>query len=273
MVARCRLKEAVGHPWVRVKPCRRYQHAVASPPRRARPGDGDTWMVGPIHARPQHRQSRACPRSVRSVTGATECPHGGRRRLRPRRSWTPPSWDEMVRTHSARRLPAAYRLTGNHTTPRTSPRTSSSGSSVPVDLQPGTFERLHRITTNLFLDQVRRQQRIRFDALADDAGERRLPRPRPGAGLRRTTSTTTCSARSTRSAGLPRRRGPLRHRGPLVRGDPATSTSPARSAAGSIAAGRSCARNHQPPVARRSTSECCSRPRRSHAALSRRPRT
>ncbi|MCW2726798.1 MAG: sig23, partial [Frankiales bacterium] len=32
---------------------------------------------------------------------------------------------------------------------------------------------LHRITTNLFLDMVRRKARIRFDALADDA--ERLP--------------------------------------------------------------------------------------------------
>jgi RNA polymerase sigma-70 factor (ECF subfamily) len=38
---------------------------------------------------------------------------------------------------------------------------------------PGTFEGwLHRITTNLFLDMVRRRQRIRFDALGDDAAER-----------------------------------------------------------------------------------------------------
>ncbi|NLF03444.1 MAG: RNA polymerase sigma factor SigE, partial [Actinomycetales bacterium] len=37
--------------------------------------------------------------------------------------------------------------------------------------QPGTFEGwLHRITTNLFLDQVRRKNRIRFEALADDGG-------------------------------------------------------------------------------------------------------
>ena len=44
---------------------------------------------------------------------------------------------------------------------------------------PGTFEGwLHRITTNLFLDQVRRKQRIRFDALADDAADR-LPGREP----------------------------------------------------------------------------------------------
>ena len=38
---------------------------------------------------------------------------------------------------------------------------------------PGNFEGwLHRITTNLFLDGARRKQRIRFDALSDDATER-----------------------------------------------------------------------------------------------------
>ena len=46
---------------------------------------------------------------------------------------------------------------------------------------PGTFEGwLHRITTNLFLDQARRKSKIRFDALADDAETRmpsRLPSP------------------------------------------------------------------------------------------------
>ena len=44
---------------------------------------------------------------------------------------------------------------------------------------PGTFEGwLHRITTNLFLDGVRRKKRIRFDALADDAHDR-LPGREP----------------------------------------------------------------------------------------------
>jgi RNA polymerase sigma-70 factor (ECF subfamily) len=33
--------------------------------------------------------------------------------------WTPPSWDEVVRTHSARVYRLAYRLTGNPTTPKT----------------------------------------------------------------------------------------------------------------------------------------------------------
>jgi RNA polymerase sigma-70 factor (ECF subfamily) len=84
--------------------------------------------------------------------------------------WTPPSWDEVVRAHSARVYRLAYRLTGNphdaeDLTQEVFVRVFRSLSSYT----PGTFEGwLHRITTNLFLDQVRRKQRIRFDALPDD---------------------------------------------------------------------------------------------------------
>ncbi len=85
--------------------------------------------------------------------------------------WTPPSWDEVVRTHSARVYRLAYRLTGNQydaedLTQEVFVRVFRSLSSYT----PGTFEGwLHRITTNLFLDMVRRKARIRFDALPDDA--------------------------------------------------------------------------------------------------------
>lgn len=90
-------------------------------------------------------------------------------------SWTPPSWDEVVRAHSARVYRLAYRLTGNRhdaedLTQEVFVRVFRSLSSYT----PGTFEGwLHRITTNLFLDSVRRKARIRFDALPDDA--ERLP--------------------------------------------------------------------------------------------------
>ncbi len=85
-----------------------------------------------------------------------------------------PSWDEVVREHSARIYRLAYRLTGN----------VQDAEDLTHDVfirvfrslntyQPGTFEGwLHRITTNLFLDRMRRKQRIRFDALADDAAAR-----------------------------------------------------------------------------------------------------
>lgn len=48
-----------------------------------------------------------------------------------------------------------------------------------ANFKPGTLDGwLHRITTNLFLDQARRKSRIRFDGLADDA-ESRLPSTQP----------------------------------------------------------------------------------------------
>jgi RNA polymerase sigma-70 factor (ECF subfamily) len=94
--------------------------------------------------------------------------------------WTPPSWEEIVRTHSARVYRLAYRLTGDQhdaedLTQEVFVRVFRSLSSYT----PGTFEGwLHRITTNLFLDQVRRKRRIRFEGLADDAHER-LPGREP----------------------------------------------------------------------------------------------
>lgn len=92
----------------------------------------------------------------------------------PTAEWAVPSWDEVVRTHSARVYRLAYRLTGNahdaeDLTQDVFVRVFRSLSSYT----PGTFEGwLHRITTNLFLDMMRRRARIRFEALADDAPER-----------------------------------------------------------------------------------------------------
>lgn len=84
--------------------------------------------------------------------------------------WTPPSWDEVVREHSGRVYRLAYRLTGNvhdaeDLTQDVFVRVFRSLSSYT----PGTFEGwLHRITTNVFLDLVRRRQRIRMEALPEE---------------------------------------------------------------------------------------------------------
>lgn len=90
-------------------------------------------------------------------------------------TWTPPSWDEVVRTHSARVYRLAYRLTGNpHDAEDLTQEVFVRVFRSLASYTPGTFEGwLHRITTNLFLDTVRRKQRIRFDALPEDA--ERLP--------------------------------------------------------------------------------------------------
>jgi RNA polymerase sigma factor (sigma-70 family) len=94
--------------------------------------------------------------------------------------WAAPSWDEIVRAHSGRVYRLAYRLAGNQ----------HDAEDITQDVfirvfrslesyTPGTFEGwLHRITTNLFLDLVRRRARIRFDALPEDSGDR-LPGTAP----------------------------------------------------------------------------------------------
>jgi RNA polymerase sigma factor (sigma-70 family) len=92
----------------------------------------------------------------------------------PEVAWQAPSWEEIVRDHSARVYRLAYRLTGN----------AHDAEDLTQDVfvrvfrslhrfQPGTFEGwLHRITTNLFLDGARRRQKIRFDGLAEGSDDR-----------------------------------------------------------------------------------------------------
>ena len=85
-----------------------------------------------------------------------------------------PSWQEIVDQHSDRVYRLAFRLTGNRhdaedLTQEVFVRVFRSLSTY----EPGTFEGwIHRITTNLFLDQARRKQRIRFDALSDERADR-----------------------------------------------------------------------------------------------------
>lgn len=80
------------------------------------------------------------------------------------------SWESIVEQHSARVYRLAYHLTGNQhdaedLTQDVFVRVFNSLSTY----RPGTFEGwLHRITTNLFLDRMRRKKRIRFDFMADD---------------------------------------------------------------------------------------------------------
>ena len=81
-----------------------------------------------------------------------------------------PSWEEIVREHSGRVYRLAYRLTGNHAdaedlTQETFVRVFRSLHTYT----PGTFEGwLHRITTNLFLDQARRRTRLRVEAIPEE---------------------------------------------------------------------------------------------------------
>jgi len=92
-----------------------------------------------------------------------------------------PSWDELVRQHADRVYRLAYRLSGNQQdaedlTQDTFIRVFRS----VQNYQPGTFEGwLHRITTNLFLDMVRRRSRIRMEALPEDYDRVPADEPNP----------------------------------------------------------------------------------------------
>ncbi len=84
-------------------------------------------------------------------------------------------WEEIVTEHSARVYRLAYRLTGNqHDAEDLTQETFLRVFRSLGTYTPGTFEGwLHRITTNLFLDQVRRKRRVRIDPWGDET--ERLP--------------------------------------------------------------------------------------------------
>ena len=90
-----------------------------------------------------------------------------------------PSWDELVRQHADRVYRLAYRLAGNqHDAEDLTQETFIRVFRSVQNYQPGTFEGwLHRITTNLFLDMVRRRGRIRMEALPEDYD--RVPADQP----------------------------------------------------------------------------------------------
>ncbi|MDO5681955.1 MAG: RNA polymerase sigma factor SigE [Propionibacteriaceae bacterium] len=100
-----------------------------------------------------------------------------------RGAWVPPTWEDVVRDHSARVYRLALRLTGDvHDAEDLTQDVFIRVFKSLHRFEPGTFEGwLHRITTNLFLDSARRRQRIRFDGLVDGADER-LPGSEPAPG-------------------------------------------------------------------------------------------
>ncbi len=81
-----------------------------------------------------------------------------------------PSWAELVDAHAGSVYSLAYRLTGDpHDAEDLTQETFMRVFRSLKTYKPGTFEGwLHRITTNLFLDMVRRRQAIRMEALPED---------------------------------------------------------------------------------------------------------
>lgn len=93
---------------------------------------------------------------------------GGKAAKAAEQTWVAPTWQELVRDHSAQVYRLAYRLTGNqHDAEDLTQDVFVRVFKSIHNFQPGTLNGwLHRITTNLFLDQARRKQRIRMDALS-----------------------------------------------------------------------------------------------------------
>ena len=83
--------------------------------------------------------------------------------------WRTPTWEELVRDYSPMVYRLAYRLTGD----QYDAEDLTQDVFVKVfrsihTFTPGTLEGwLHRITTNVFLDQARRRSRIRMDPVGD----------------------------------------------------------------------------------------------------------
>lgn len=93
---------------------------------------------------------------------------GSKAAVASQETWVAPTWQELVRDHSAQVYRLAYRLTGNqHDAEDLTQDVFVRVFKSIHTFQPGTLEGwLHRITTNLFLDQARRRQRIKMDALS-----------------------------------------------------------------------------------------------------------
>jgi RNA polymerase sigma-70 factor (ECF subfamily) len=97
--------------------------------------------------------------------------------------------DRLTDRHHAKVLRLALRLTGNRAdaedlAQEVFVRAVAAGDSLRPDSLDGW---LHRVTTNLFLDQARRRSRIRIDAWGDHLEAR--VRPAPPADLQLLTST------------------------------------------------------------------------------------
>ena len=124
----------------------------------------------PILAGPRETDEAPLARSASAADASAAAPDASN--AEP--AWVPPTWEEIVQEHSARVYRLAYRLTGNvHDAEDLTHDVFIRVFRSLDSYRPGTFEGwLHRITTNLFLDRMRRKQRIRFDALSEEAAAR-----------------------------------------------------------------------------------------------------
>ena len=84
------------------------------------------------------------------------------------------AWEDIVQEHSARVYRLAYRLTGNRQDAEDLTQDVFVRVFRSLDrYEPGNFNGwVHRITTNLFLDRVRRAGKLRMDGFGEGAEER-----------------------------------------------------------------------------------------------------
>lgn len=94
----------------------------------------------------------------------------------------PPTWEELVRDHSDMVYRVAHRLTGNqHDAEDLTQDVFVRAFKSIHTFEPGTLTGwLRRITTNLFIDQARRKQKIRFDPMAEAQEWVTAAAPEPG---------------------------------------------------------------------------------------------
>jgi RNA polymerase sigma-70 factor, ECF subfamily len=135
------------------------------PPPSIPPVDGSV-VDGPARSRHQHAFADVAALDVIDLVGVDE---------------VAPSWDEIAERYGETVYAMAYRLCGD----RDEARDLAQDVFVRVyrnldRYRPGTFEGwLYRITRNLFLDRVRRRNRLRMEPLP--VGDWREPRePGPG---------------------------------------------------------------------------------------------
>ncbi len=124
-------------------------------------------------------------------------------------NWVVPTWEDVVREHGDRVYRLAYRLAGNqHDAEDITQETFIRVFKSLANYQPGTFEGwLHRITTNLFLDMVRRRSRLRMEGLPDDDDRLAGDDPSPEEIYSQTRTSTRTSRRpwtSWRRSSAPR---------------------------------------------------------------------
>lgn len=91
------------------------------------------------------------------------------------------SWDEIVRDYGDRVYRLAYRLSGNqHDAEDITQETFIRVFRSLDRFEPGSFSGwLHRITTNVFLDTVRRRNRVRINPIGEEAAEMPSTEPTP----------------------------------------------------------------------------------------------